>query len=151
MAAKTGAILFAQQKDEPGRNARRRLGRWAQEAPQLRKAYELKNDFARLCSVFTKKGWTEWRDQANALAGIDRGGLPAIEYAGVVGLFARYAEGLATYQGERKEWRACERTLAALAELAPIGTRSFAGARAAVLQKFGARAASEAKGAPAED
>jgi len=151
MAAKTGEILFARGGDDLGRNARRRLGRWASEASQLRRAYELKNDFARLCSVFTKKRWADWRDDAIALADVDRGGLPAIDYAAAVAVFERYADGLAAYQAERSEWRVCERTLAALGGFKAGGTRSFSATRAAVLQKFGVRASDEAKGALAED
>jgi hypothetical protein len=139
MAAKTGAILFARDGSELGRNARRRLARWSNDAPQLRRAYDLKARFAILCSVFTKKGWADWRDGAIALAAVDRGGLPGIDYAGVAALFERYADGLAAYQAERSEWRVCERTLAALGGFKAGGTRSFSASRAAVLQTFRAR------------
>ncbi|MDP2411506.1 MAG: helix-turn-helix domain-containing protein [Pseudolabrys sp.] len=137
--AKTRLILFSRRRGDLGRVGARRLWAWSNDAPAIALAYDLKEELLELCGSWRRQGWENWKSGAARLPYIGGEASTRIDYGGVVALIDRYAEGIEGYLQERGAFREYERTLSALADLAPTGARSFAGARAYVLQKFGQR------------
>jgi hypothetical protein len=83
--------------------------------------------------------WLDWRKDALELPKQIEEPPTAIDYGELVGLIDDHADAIERYQEQGRDFKKYEETLNRLAELPPSGTRSFLGARAAVLQKFGAR------------
>ena len=134
-AAMTGRILFARRDEKLGRNGKRRLVRWREQAPFLGAAYDTKELFIEYWTKNRVDQWREWADGAKWLVGID--------YDPVIALVERNLEGLKGYIREASEklgFAGYRATVDAIAGLELEGVRSFAGARAAVLSKFPGKA-----------
>jgi Helix-turn-helix domain of transposase family ISL3 len=140
-AAKTRLILFSRRRNDLGRVGQRQLFAWSNQAPVIACAYDLKEELLNLCNSWREEGWRIWKEEAARLPGSVNESAGRIDFRAVISLIDRYAEAIAGYQDRRikGEFLAYERTLAALAARAPSRTRSFTGARAAILQEFGRR------------
>jgi hypothetical protein len=142
MAAQTGRILFARRTEkELGRNGRRRLLRWQHEASSLYTAYRLKEQFTKDWAKNDLQRWPNWVVDARRLAGIDYGPVITLVESNLGGLqgFIREARkmgGFAAYQAKANE----------IAGMKLEGVYSFAGARAAVLSKYGVQAGDSVSG-----
>lgn len=139
--AKTRVLLFSRRRGDLGRTAARRLRTWSNEAPQIGRAYELKEELLDLCTSWRQRSWLDWKGKAARLREVGAEAADRIDYGDVIAIIDRHAAAIDGYREPRLkgEFREYERTLAALAGLAPTGARSFTGTRAAVLQEFGPR------------
>lgn len=140
-ASKTRLILFSRRRDDLRRIGARRLRAGSNTAPPLVRAHRLKEDLLDLCTFWRPRVWEGWKEKAARLREPGEGISARIDYAGVIALIDNYADAITRYgeQVVKGLFREYEKTLAALAELPATGARSFAGTRAAILQRFGRR------------
>jgi hypothetical protein len=147
MSARTGRILFARRTEkELGRNGKRRFVRWSTQAPRLHWAFQLKERFITNWADNDVEDWPEWAAAVEWLTGID--------YGPVIALVERNLEGLQSFIREAQKARGFAADQAKAHEIAGLklkGVYSFAGARAAVLSKFGVQAGDSASGPAASD
>jgi hypothetical protein len=135
--AKSRRVLFSRRRKDLGRVGARRLHAWSTEAAAVECAYDLKERFLTLCQSWQRQKWLDWRKEALELSKEVGAASTRIDYGEVIHLIDDHAEAIERYQQERRNFKEYEKTLKSLAKLAPSGTRSFPGSRAAVLQKFG--------------
>jgi hypothetical protein len=147
MAARTGRILFARRGHgrpnrhgkfgarKLGRNGTRRLNRWSREAPSLYEAYQCKETFIENWANNRMENWPAWVAAARSLEPID--------YRPVIAMVESNFDGLKSYILEAKKTIGVTAYRATVSEIAALrfpGVYSFAGARAAVLSKYGVNA-----------
>ena len=114
--------------------------------PSLYRAYQLKETFIKDWAGNNVGRWAAWKAAARELAGID--------YGPVIALVERNLEGLQSFIREARKMTGVAAYQARAVEIAGLkleGVYSFAGARAAVLSKYGVQAVDSGSGSAVPD
>lgn len=125
LSPKFARVLFSKPGHTLGRSARQRRDRWPDKAPNLYRAYDLKERFVEIWWNYSDRAWDIWREDAKSLS--------EINYGRIIDLVESRKTEITNYYNHRELAFFDSWVETVMSNFQPGHTHSFAAARVAFL------------------